>query len=96
MTPKPIEATTPPPIRPDDGPILSWEPVDGATQYRLVVLTADGETYWAWSGSTTSVALGGDDDTAGHRFVASLTWQVTAYDAAGVPVAFSGTHTVEP
>ena len=78
------------------GPTLRWNPVDGAALYRLVIVAADGHPYWAWSGSETVVEVPDDEmpETVGHAFE-PMTWQVTAYDATGAPIAFSESHALD-
>lgn len=74
-------------------PELTWDPVDDAAYYSLVVSTADGRPYWAWEGTTTSIPLGGlprlHDDAAGPRLADAMTWVVTAHDADHRVIALS-------
>lgn len=53
-------------------PLLEWAAVDGATSYHVVV-QSDGEPYWAWVGSTTSVPLGGGQAGSDPGLLAVLT-----------------------
>lgn len=72
-------------------PTLGWEPVEGASEYRVVVLDADRAPYWAWTGAGTSVPLGGLDDPSavGAWTFESLTWTVAAIDQNGDILALS-------
>lgn len=92
----PVLATAP--TGPGPRPLLSWDAVDGATQYDLMVLNSEGVAYWGWSGAETAVYLGGveDPDAAGAWVFEPLTWVVTARDAAGQPLALSEQATLEP
>ena len=76
---------------PGSNPLLAWSPVDGATLYRVVVLDPNGDAYWAWSGTDTSVHLGGNatPTAVGARVFGEMTWQVSAFDADGAPLAIS-------
>ncbi len=79
-------------------PMLTWDAVSGAVLYRLVVLDPDGRPYWAWSGAATSVHLGGSGaaTVVGARVFAEMTWQVSAHDDAGVPLAVSDVGLLSP
>lgn len=95
---EPVTSASTPTPEPGSNPLLSWDVVDGAALYRLVVLDPDGDPYWAWSGTATSVHVGGDaaETTAGARIHAEMSWQVSAYDDAGVPIAFSEIGPLSP
>jgi hypothetical protein len=77
----------------DVRPLLSWEPIDGATVYAVTVTAPTGLAYWAWRTDTTSVHLGGDprldDGQSGPSTVPGMTWSVLAFDADGRPIAAS-------
>lgn len=79
-------------------PDLAWEPVEGASTYRVTVLTPDGSFYWGWLGPETSVPLGGFpkliDGATGPRVVSGMTWTVVAFDADMVPLAVGGPATL--
>lgn len=79
-------------------PVLAWDAVEGAVLYRLVVRDADGRPYWAWSGSDSSVAVGGSAEptAVGARVFTDMTWQVSAHDASGLPIAVSDVGTLSP
>ena len=83
---------------PGSNPLLSWTPFDGATLYRVVVLDPDGDPYWAWSGTETAVHLGGSatPTAVGARVFGEMTWQVSAYDADGAPLAISERRRLSP
>jgi hypothetical protein len=75
-------------------PDFAWEPVDGASAYKITVLAPDGSFYWGWLGPETSVPLGGFpkliDGATGPRVVSGMTWTVVALDADLVPLAVGG------
>ncbi len=79
-------------------PLLSWTPVDSAALYQLTVLDSDGVPYWAWSGTETSVPLGGmdDPDAIGAWVFEPLRWTVVARNGEGQPLAMSRQATLEP
>ena len=81
-------------------PTFSWEPVEGATRYRLGVLDATGRLVWAWEGPETTVALGGVEGRApeegGPVIGPGSTWSVIAYDNRGLTVAVSEIRSVSP
>lgn len=79
------------PIAAGPRPLLAWEPIEGAAAYDLIVLDAAGAPYWAWTGETSSVFIGGveNPDAVGAWVFEPLTWIVTARDAEGQPLAMS-------
>ena len=81
-------------------PLLEWAAVEGAEEYDVVALTADGEPYWAWVGQTTSVVFGGGDPAgdAGQLAIVygPLTWTVAAYDPDGTLLALSDRAPLAP
>lgn len=86
------------PSEPGPHPELAWAEVAGAATYDLIVLDAAGETYWAWSGTESSVHLGGVEspDAVGAWVFEPLTWIVTARDAEGEPLAMSAKADLTP
>ncbi len=65
-------------------PTLSWEPVDGAMEYSVVVLDDAGDPYWMWLGSDSEVPLGGvesSDFGVGPIIGTDYTWSVVAFGA---------------
>lgn len=67
-------------------PQFTWQALDGATNYIVVVYTPERESYWAWSGAETSVYMGGGDtpppdDSAGPILSAGMWWTVIGFDA---------------
>ncbi len=86
------------PSEPGPHPQLAWAEVAGAATYDLIVLDAAGETYWAWSGTESSVHLGGVEspDAVGAWVFEPLTWIVTARDAEGEPLAMSAKADLTP
>ena len=86
------ELSLDPTVESGSHPTLSWPAVDGATSYWLVLLDSAGEPYWAWTGSATSVRVGGGDRDATNQTAAlhePMTWTVSAFDAAGALLAIS-------
>lgn len=83
---------------PAQRPMLSWVEVTGATRYSVVVLGSDGSPYWAWSGTTTEVPMGGidDPDVVGPWVHEPMTWTVAATDADGVSIAMSPAADLAP
>ena len=82
-------------------PLLGWESVDGAAEYEVVVFHPDGRPWWAWSGTTTEVVLGGlaaPDvvELGGPTATPGTTWGVFAFDAEGRLLAVSETRALEP
>lgn len=65
-------------------PEVRWSPVEGAELYRLAVEQSEGAS-WAWSGTDTSVVLGGGDiEREGPGFAlraeAQVWWIAVAVD----------------
>ena len=91
-------------ITPTEGvglrPMLSWEAIEDAGSYFLVVKDDAGAGYWAWEGSETSIPLGGaafpDDIGNGPTIAAGYTWSVSAYAADGTILAISGDRSLSP
>ncbi len=79
-------------------PLLTWAAVDGTARYTLVVLDSDGAPYWAWSGTETTIHLGGfdDPDAIGPWVHEPMTWTVAATDADGKPLAISQAGVLTP
>jgi hypothetical protein len=84
-------------------PRLEWEMVNGADRYALIIYHSNGQPYWAWEGSGTSVYLGGGDsetpppeNSAGPILVDGMTWGVMAFDTAGLLIASSTVRTISP
>lgn len=81
-------------------PTFSWKPVDGAVEYRLFVLNAEGQPIWAWQGAATTVVLGAIPDRpegeAGPVVTDGSTWSVAALDAIGAVIAISSDRAVSP
>lgn len=91
-------------ITPTEGvgfrPMLSWEAIEGAGSYFLVVKDDAGAPYWAWDGTETSIPLGGasfpDDIGNGPTIAPGYTWSVSAYAADGTILAISGDRSLSP
>lgn len=82
-------------------PLLTWEPVVGASTYDVIVNTLDGGPYWAWRGATSEVWLGGhepepDPDTEGPVLVEPMLLTVVATDDSGIPLAGIGPVEIAP
>jgi hypothetical protein len=73
-------------------PTLTWTPIDGASTYWVVLRDSAGQLYWAWTGSDTSVRVGGGDSPDLNQTAVlhePMTWSVAAFDADGNALAFS-------
>lgn len=75
-------------------PVFRWKPVSGATVYSLVVRDESGDPYWAWTGSETSVPLGGGPKALpagmdGPVIRGNMSWSVVALDSGHSPIAAS-------
>lgn len=81
-------------------PLLEWEPHDNAGAYTVTVYAPDGSAYWSWTGSTTSVHVGGEpvlDDTApGPSVIDGMSWGVIALSDSFVPIATSHLAPIGP
>lgn len=82
-------------------PKFEWSSVDGAAQYSLFLQFSDGQPYWSWTGSSTSIYLGGLDsappeDAAGPILLEGMSWAVIALDADGNVIASSNLQTISP
>jgi hypothetical protein len=81
-------------------PTFEWEPVDGASSYRLVVIDADGNATWAWEGPETSTTLGGvlaqPPEAGGPVITPGSSWSVPALDRDGHALAVSPLRPVSP
>lgn len=82
-------------------PKFEWSPVDRAARYALSLRFSDGQPYWAWSGSSTSVYLGGldsppPDSAEGPILLDGMSWGVIAFDAGGNVIASSVYRDISP
>jgi hypothetical protein len=83
-------------------PTFGWEPVAGAAEYVLAVLTQSGEPIWAWQGAETSVMLGAwdvapaDANVPGPLITEASVWFVAAFDATAAPIAVSEMRPIAP
>lgn len=83
-------------------PGFEWQTVNGAVRYALLVYHPNGQPYWAWEGSGTSVYLGGGDsqappeDSAGPILLDGMSWGVMAFDAADLLIASSAMRPISP
>lgn len=83
-----------------DRPLLSWEPIDEASTYLVIVYDADGAAYWSAITEQTEVYVGGPlpipAERTGPRVSSGFTWAVFADDADGALLAASGRRPIEP
>lgn len=82
-------------------PLFEWSPVQGAVNYSLYLQFPNGQPYWAWSGSVTSIYLGGTDsqppdDAAGPILQKGMSWSVIAFDAENNIIASSVVQEISP
>ena len=79
-------------------PLLAWEAIEGADLYQVVVLGADGEPYWAWSGTETEIHVGGNPEpqALGAWVHESMTWTVSAHGPEGQVLGLSSPAGLEP
>lgn len=80
-------------------PTLSWNSFGGAVSYWLVLRDAGGRPYWAWTGTDTSVRVGGGDSADTNQTAAlraEMTWSVAAFDKEGNLSALSDTALLAP
>jgi len=82
-------------------PLFSWEPVDRAESYGMVLFGPEGDPYWAWQGYETKIYLGGLTDTPdlgsiGQILSGCMSWITTAYSAEGIPIAAGGFRSISP
>jgi len=95
-----VEVLGPPESGAGEVPVFSWESVEGAATYDLVVLGPDGPL-WAWQGKETEVALGAlpferPPGMGGPVIAAGSCWSVIALNADGHVVAASDFLPVSP
>lgn len=95
-----LEVLGPPEARAGEVPLFTWERVEEAATYHLVVLGPDGPL-WAWEGEETEVLLGAlpferPPGMGGPVIVAGTCWSVVALDADGHVVAASAFLPVSP
>ncbi len=80
-------------------PTLTWDTVDGAALFLLAIIDGNGSPYWAWTGTETSVRVGGGN-TAELNQTATLHEPMKATIAAvsseGRLVAISEPTTIGP
>ena len=96
----PLAVNGPPVGGAGEVPLFSWELVDGAAVYNLVVLGPDGPI-WGWRGVETEIRLGGlpFDRPAGMRgpvIGTDTCWSVIALDTGGHVMAASEFLAVSP
>jgi len=96
-----VELKAPPESGAGKVPTFKWKRVDGAAAYRLAVLDGDGDAFWAWQGTKTSVVLGRVKNRppkgeAGPIVTDGARWSVVALDAEGRVIAASGFRGLSP
>ncbi len=89
-----------PPAGNGEHPLIEWTPVAEATEYLVVVSTADGP-YWSSWGAATAVFLGGTSvappaGASGARLHVPMTVQVFAYGPTGDPLGSSSSTPIAP
>jgi hypothetical protein len=82
-------------------PLFEWSAVSGGSSYALFLYFSDGNPYWAWSGESTSIYLGGytsapPADAAGPILVDGMAWAVIAFDTSGNVIASSDKQLISP
>ena len=81
-------------------PRLEWTPIPEAAVYEVNIYAPSGEIYWAWSGSSTSVHVGGEPllgpNSAGPTVIPDMTWYVLALDESGLIVGQSPVVGIAP
>ncbi len=81
-------------------PTLEWTPIEGAAQYEVTVSLPGAGPYWAWSGATSAVPIGGypllEPLSAGPALTAPMTWRVVAIDVDGLIVGSSTIGEIAP
>ncbi len=81
-------------------PLLSWEPVDGAATYLVIVFTAEEAPYWSTITDQTETHVGGavaiPDGVDGPEVADGYSWAVYADDETGTPIASSPIRPISP
>jgi len=82
-------------------PLFEWLPIEGASEYSLFLQFPDGQPYWSWLGSATTVYLGGSSsapspDAAGPILLDGMSWAVIAFDTQGNVIASSNLQAISP
>ena len=81
-------------------PVLAWVPVDDAAHYEVSLFAPSGEMYWAWSGATPAIPVGGEPllgpNSAGPAVIEGMSWYVLAIDAEGLIIGQSPLVTTHP
>jgi hypothetical protein len=83
-----------------DRPDLSWAPIEGADTYQVVLNAPSGGFYWGWTGTETSIPVGGlprlVPEAAGPRLIPEMSWTVIAFDTEVRPLALGGPAPISP
>ena len=82
-------------------PLFSWELVDGAESYSMVLFGPEGDPYWAWQSNDTKIYLGGltekpDLGSIGPILYGCMCWITKAYSAEGIPIPAGGFRSISP
>jgi hypothetical protein len=81
-------------------PLLSWEPVDGAASYLVIVFTAEEAPYWSTITDQPETYVGGaaaiPDGVDGPEVADGYSWAVYADDETGAPIASSPIRPIAP
>jgi len=81
-------------------PLLSWEAVDGAVSYIVVVYAESGEPYWSAVTEDSEVFVGGSvqipEDNGGPRVADGYSWIVYASNADDALIASSPQRPISP
>ncbi len=96
-----VITVTTPPVGNGEHPVLSWNPVAGAARYSLTLSEPGAAAYFAWTGTTESMTLGGSveervADAAGPILLTELVLRVVAFDETGAIIAASAPTPIAP
>lgn len=73
-------------------PTLTWDTVDGAAEYHVVVRDANEEPYWSWTGTESQVTIPG----GGPVVQPGYSWSVSAWGPDDEFLAISAFLPIEP
>jgi hypothetical protein len=81
-------------------PLLEWEPVEGASEYLVIVFADDAQPYWSTITDRTAVHVGGaaaiPQHNDGPQVADGYSWAVYADDDIGTPIASSPIRSISP
>lgn len=78
-----LDSPGPGAVQPPNGPIFQWQPLAGARNYRVRVLTSSGDEAQGETTAATAWAVPRNMTSGSYR------WQVTAYDMSGRAIGTS-------